>query len=128
MGNIDVKYIKVAANANGTPKGPLVRAERIARYIAKYITKDLIFAHRPDKKRYWRFKFDIPKARRYWLRTRPGVGDERLIESLYEFRQRLGGFDLQKCSIFLFPDQSGLWLSYNPDTTDSEAGADPPPF
>jgi len=34
------------------PKGPLVKAEKIARYISKYMTKDLIFAHRQDKKRY----------------------------------------------------------------------------
>jgi hypothetical protein len=37
---------------DATPKGPLVKAEKIARYISKYMTKDLIFARRPDKKRY----------------------------------------------------------------------------
>jgi len=30
MGNLDIKPIKVGCHANGTPKGPLVKAERIA--------------------------------------------------------------------------------------------------
>jgi len=65
MGNVDVQHLKVGVHPDGTPKGPLVKAEKIARYISKYMTKDLIFAHRPDEKRYWRSEFDLPKARRY---------------------------------------------------------------
>ena len=127
LGNVDVQYIKVGAYTNGAPKGPLVRAEKIARYISKYMTKDLIFAHRPDKKRYWRSEFDMPSARHYWLRTRPG-NSETLTAALTELVARFGGFDLFRCSIFFFPDCSGFWLSYNPDARDSEGSGPPPPF
>ncbi len=120
MGNIDIKRIKVGAHQDGTPKGPLVRAERIARYISKYMTKDLIFAHRPDKKRYWRSEFDLPTARRYWLQTRPVLIEQRgdafiLPTAFHELRSRLGQFDMMRCSFFFFPDGSGFWFSYNPD-------------
>lgn len=63
MGNVDVKHIKVGAHRNGIPKGPLFKSERIARYLSKYMSKDLIFAHRADKKRYWRSEFPLPMAR-----------------------------------------------------------------
>ena len=88
MGNVDVKFIKVGAHADGAPQGPPAQAEKIARYLAKYMTKDLIFSHRPDKKRYWRSKFDLPKARRYWLKARPGSGDDILNLALQEFMER----------------------------------------
>lgn len=142
LGNVDVQYIKVGVHAGtGVPKGPLIRAEKIARYISKYMTKDLIFAHRPDKKRYWRSEFDMPSARRYWLAARPAASrqpGELLIENgngvdglscaLEELRSRLGGFDFMRCSFFMFPDGSGFWLSYNPDARDTAGFATPPPF
>src|SRR5690606_9526419 len=101
---------------------------KIARYISKYMTKDLLFAHRPDKKRYWRSEFDMPAARRYWLETRPDYSDESLTAALAELRARFGGFCPMKCSIFMFPDGSGFWLSYNPHATDQAGLAAPPPF
>ncbi|MDP1718711.1 MAG: hypothetical protein Q8L40_11610 [Burkholderiales bacterium] len=126
MGGIDVKRFKVSCHPNGSPKGPLVKSEMIARYLSKYMGKDLIFAHRPDKKRYWRSEFDLPEARRYWLKTRPGGGDYGLTHALHEFLNKFGltGVGL---STFIFPDGSGLWLSYNPDSSNLPT-THPPPF
>ena len=125
MGNIDVKFIRVGCDRQtGLQHGVLERSERIARYISKYMTKDLVFAHRPDKKRYWRSEFDMPEGRRYWMQTRPGQRgvDDVLSEFLGQFN-----IALAKCSLFLFPDGSGFWLSYNPQA--SPHVADPPcPF
>jgi hypothetical protein len=126
-GNIDIKRIRVGCHTDGSPKGPLVVAERIARYISKYITKDLLFSHRADKKRYWRSEYDVPEARHYWLAT-PVDGVDSLSASFAELRERLGGFGFVNCSFFEFPDGSGYWLSYNPDTTFTEGFAQPPPF
>ena len=125
MGNIDVAHIKVGAHQDGTPKGPLVRAAKVARYISKYMSKDLMFSHRPDKKRYWRSEFDMPKARRYWLQTRPEAG---LGEAFVELRTRFGGFGVARCDFFFFPDGVGFWFSYNPDALNTEGLAIPPPF
>ena len=126
MGNVDVKFIKVSAHKDGTPKGPLVKAERIARYISKYMSKDLIFAHRPDKKRYWRSEFDLPEARRYWLKARPGGGDDSLNGALGEFMDRFG-IAPSGLSLFMFPDSTGFWISYNPHNS-LRAACHPPPF
>lgn len=126
MGNIDVKHIKVGAYEDGSPKGPLVKAEKIARYISKYMSKDLIFAHRPDKKRYWRSEFDLPAARRYWLKTRPGDGDNSLNLALAEFLDRFG-LTHHGLSFFVFPDGSGFWCNYNPEAS-IFATTRPPPF
>jgi hypothetical protein len=127
QGNIDVKHIKVGVDRiTGTVRGPLVRAEKIARYISKYMSKDLLFAHRPDKKRYWRSEFDLPEARRYWLKTRPGSGDESLSLALREFLDQFG-LTGAALSMFAFPDGSGFWLSYNPDASAFQS-THPPPF
>lgn len=129
MGNVDVRYIKIGTHpTTGRPLGPLVRSEKIARYVSKYMTKDLKFSHRADKKCYWRSEFDLPAARRYWLRTRPDYSDESINKVFAELRALLGGFCPAKCSIFAFPDGSGFWLSYNPDSSDLAGFADPPPF
>jgi hypothetical protein len=103
-----------------------VRAEKIARYISKYMSKDLIFAHRPDKKRYWRSEFDLPEARRYWLKTRPGSGDESLSLALREFLDQFG-LTGAALSMFAFPDGSGFWLNYNPHASAFQS-THPPPF
>jgi len=103
------------------------------------MTKDLLFAHRPDKKRYWRSEFDMPGARRYWLRARPtagsgaleiknGEGVDSMSAAFVELRERLGGFDFMRCSFFMFPDGSGFWLSYNPDARDTVGFGQDPPF
>lgn len=129
MGNVDVRYIKVGCDPQtGEPRGPLMRSEKIARYISKYITKDLIFAHRPDKKRYWRSEFDLPEARRYWLKTRPDYSEDSINAAFAELRQRFGGFSFMKCTFFEFPDGTGMWFSYNPDSRVLDSFSDPPPF
>jgi hypothetical protein len=57
-GNVDVQY---RGKASGIQK-----ARRIAGYISKYITKDLI--ERFNKKRYWHTKgVKVPEAKRKWL-------------------------------------------------------------
>lgn len=125
-GNVDVQRIKVGVDRfTGEERGPLVKSEKIARYISKYMSKDLIFAHRPDKKRYWRSEFDLPDARRYWLKSRPG-GADGLSVALREVLERFGltGAGL---SCFFFPDGSGVWLSYNPHASAGQS-AQPPPF
>jgi len=128
MGNVDVQYIKVGADRHGIPQGALVKSEKIARYLSKYMSKDLLFAHRPDKKRYWRSEFDLPEARRYWLRARPGDGDDGLNCAFNEVLERFGLLPtVNAFSMFVFPDGSGFWLSYNPDR--SICGSTiPPPF
>ncbi len=129
MGNVDIRYIKVGCDkTTGLPLGPLARSEKIARYVSKYMTKDLLFAHRPDKKRYWRSEFEMPKARRYWLETRPDYSDGTLDLAFAELRARFGGFSVSKCSVFCFPDGSGFWLSYNPHSCALDTFAEPPPF
>jgi hypothetical protein len=101
----------------------LVKAEKIARYISKYMSKDLIFAHRPDKKRYWRSEFDLPEARRYWLKARPGGSG--LDAAFAEFLTRFGVWQ-DALSVWFFPDGSGFWCSYNPHA--SIEGTHAPPF
>ena len=141
MGNLDVKHIKVPAHPSGAAQGPLVRAEKIARYISKYMSKDLIFAHRPDKKRYWRSEFKLPEARRMWLETRPpsdscavpepgNLNAGSLSDAFTELRTRLGGFAVSRCSFFFFPDGTGFWFSYNPDASSGKYFGDEvaPPF
>lgn len=123
MGNVDVKHIKVGVHGNGMPKGPLVKSEKIARYLSKYMSKDLIFAHRPDKKRYWRSEFDLPAPRRYWLEARPGGGG--LDAAFAEFLARFP-VSRDALSIWFFPDGSGFWCSYNPQACIEDTH--PPPF
>lgn len=123
MGNVDMKHIRVGVHRNGMPKGPLVTSEKIARYLSKYMGKDLIFAHRADKKRYWRSEFDLPAARRYWLEAHPGEGG--LAAAFVEF---LGRFAVthDMLSVWFFPEGSGFWCSYNPHACIEDAH--PPPF
>jgi len=123
MGNVDVKHIKVGVHRNGMPKGPLVTSERIARYLSKYMSKDLIFAHRADKKRYWRSEFELPMARRYWLKARPGQGG--LDAAFAEFLTRFP-VSPDALSIWFFPSGSGFWCSYNPHASIEDTH--PPPF
>ena len=125
MGNIDVKFVRVGCDPKtGLQRGVLERADRIARYISKYMTKDLCFAHRPDKKRYWRSEFTMPEGRRYWLEARPGA--DGVDQALSEFLSRFN-VSLARCSLFVFPDGSGFWLSYNPQASPNVTDA-PVPF
>lgn len=124
MGNIDVQHVSVGCDRNGIQRGLIERSCRIARYLSKYMTKDLVAVHRPDKKRYWRSEFDEPGTRRFWLLTRPHVDhvSDALDEVMREF-----GVSRDGCSFFVFPDGRGVWIDYNPQRV--PAGADPPiPF
>lgn len=116
-GNIDIKYIKVR---DGLGDGE--RARRVASYISKYMTKELVFDHRPDKKNYWRSRFELPGVRRCFLvHARPGDLDGMRREVCERFGivwepQQQGGW-------FFFPDGSGFWYSH------AGGGAQaPPPF
>jgi hypothetical protein len=124
QGNLDIERIKVGCNSDGSPKGALVMSERIARYISKYMTKQLLFEHRPDKKRYWCSEFSLPDARRFWLEVRPNGIETQQADALTECVRRLD-IDLSCARVFMFPDGSGFWLSYNPD---ERAQPQPPPF
>jgi hypothetical protein len=124
-GNIDVKYIKVRA---GLPTG--ARAARVAAYISKYISKELLSEYRPDKKNYWRSVFQSPAEAVHRLNLRSdGIGlPFDLGDMVRELRDRFG-IDLEMASagtsrgVFFFPDGSGFWYH-------SMAGAaqPPPPF
>lgn len=114
-------FDKRGRNLDGSRKDA---AASIARYLSKYLTKDLCFAHRPDKKRYWRSEFKMPEPRRYWLAARPKVG-EGIAAAVVELQKRFD-LDLKRCSFYMFPSGTGFWFSCRP-AGDGEAQA-PPPF
>jgi hypothetical protein len=110
-GNIDAKHIKVPSGAD--------RASRIARYISKYVSKHFEDSPRFNKKRYWSSRQTLEEARRYVLTA-------DTLDGAVEQMRRMLGLDFSKFAVvvngklktegvFLFPDGSGLWLSYNPD-------------
>ncbi len=101
MGNVDVKYIKVPFEKAGRRSG------KIASYLSKYITKDLI--ERFNKKRYWASHCDLPAARKYWLRAR------HIIDAIQEIRDLLGidegpGLGLMR-GIFHPPGSDMVWFA-----------------
>lgn len=105
MGNIDAKYIKVP-HALGEGE----RSRRVAHYLSKYMTKELLTEHRPDKKSYWRSRFEGPQVMRTFLDARPGQWS-RIVE---ECVRRFGCvYDpLVSRGWFMFPDGSGFWYSH----------------
>lgn len=117
QGNIDIKYIKVR---DGLGVGE--RARRVAAYLSKYMSKDLVEKHRPDKKNYWRSRFEMPGVRRYFLTSRPGAWSELLREVADRFGVVLDFSD--KGGFFLFPDMSGFWYCHYA----GKPGQSPPPF
>lgn len=75
-GNVDVQY-------RGRGARGIQRARRIASYIGKYITKDLL--QRFNKKRYWHTKgVRVPDAQRSWLEA------ENLDEAMREVMRSYG--------------------------------------
>lgn len=75
-GNVDVQY-------RGRGAAGISRARRIAGYIGKYITKDLV--QRFNKKRYWHTKgVRVPEAQRQWLEA------DNLDEALREVMRSYG--------------------------------------
>jgi hypothetical protein len=74
-GNVDVQYRGRASGVH--------RPRRIAAYISKYITKELI--ERFNKKRYWHTKgVRVPEAQRLWLES------DKLDEAVIEVMRRYG--------------------------------------
>lgn len=116
QGNVDAQYVKVRQG--------LQRADRIARYISKYVTKAFEQNSRFNKKRYWSSRQTLEEARRYVLNARS-------FDLAFMEVQNLIGFDPLKYAtgkdkrlegMFAFPDGSGVWFNYMP----SIHGADPP--
>ena len=120
LGNVDAKYIKVRAG--------LDRADRVAKYISKYTTKHYEQDGRFNKKRYWASRQSVQPARRVVMNAR--TIDEALEQVLSDHGLRVA--DYMKMGqrgavldgLFLFPDNSGFWLTYIPD----KHGGEPPPF
>ena len=108
-GNIDVQKVKA--------RDGLRRIRKIARYISKYITKDLIAEF--NRRRYWPSKgISVHDARVYWLDSLT------MTDAIREACQLLGEWDYaahapgQK----LFkPSDRVAWFAIDPDRT-------PPPF
>ena len=120
LGNVDAKYIKVRAG--------LDRADRVAKYISKYTTKHYEQDGRFNKKRYWASRQSVEPARRVVMNAK--TIDEALEQVLSDHGLRVA--DYMKMGkrgavldgLFLFPDNSGFWLTYIPD----KHGGEPPPF
>lgn len=115
-GNVQAQYIRVRQG--------LLRADSIARYISKYVTKAFETSSRFNKKRYWSSRQTMEEAKRYVLKART------LQDAMVECQQ-LVGFDPMKYfdmgnktmrGMFVFPDGSGMWFNFMPDIH----GADPP--
>jgi hypothetical protein len=109
-GNVDVQTIKARES--------VARIRKIARYISKYITKDLISEF--NKKRYWPSKgIDLAGAQVFWL---TGLTQ---FEAIREACTMLGQWDeaLDLCPQKLFrPSDRVAWCAIDP------AATPPPPF
>jgi hypothetical protein len=110
-GNIQDQPIKA-------PRGSFKQVRKIAKYISKYITKDLISEF--NKKRYWPSKgIDVQAAQTFWLH---GLSQ---AEAIREACLMLGQWDdeLGMCPQTLFmPSERVCWCAIDPDKTP------PPPF
>lgn len=100
-GGMNIRHIRVRGGAHR-------RADKIASYISKYITKEE--GSEFNKKRYWCSRIDLIDARIYWLKART------INDALQEF---YGDFGVSKpadgCDFFK-PIGMGLaWLRYVPD-------------
>jgi hypothetical protein len=107
-GNIKDKPIKAAPGTNK-------RVFKIAKYIAKYITKDLIAEF--NKKRYWISKgLTIEAARVFWLRS------DQPLDALRESCEILGYWHSEKGALveqMFMPSDRIVWARLDPE---------PPPF
>jgi hypothetical protein len=108
-GNIDVQKIKA--------RDQLRRIRKIARYVSKYITKDLISAF--NQKRYWPSKgIDLQAARVYWLTSLDPV--DAIKEACILMGQWDHVTDTPGQKLFN-PSERICWFSVDPERT-------PPPF
>lgn len=113
-GNIQDQPIKA-------PRGSFKQVRKIARYISKYITKDLISEF--NKKRYWVSKgVDLQAAKVFWLSALNQGDAIREALSMYgEWDHRIG--EHGACPHPLFrPSDRVAWICVDPDSSP------PPPF
>ena len=120
-GNVDAKYIKVRSGCD--------RADRIAKYISKYVAKHFEENPRFNKKRYWASRQTLEEARRYVLRARTldnpwsGSGAAAEVAEMLGLDMALFIENGRTPHLFLFPDGTGWWFAYIP-----EVHSTPPPF
>ena len=109
-GNIDVQSLRAGSQ--------IKRCRKIAKYISKYITKDLIAEF--NRRRYWPSKgITLAEARTYWLDSLTQV------DAIREACRMLGQWDelIGATTQRLFcPSDRVAWCSIDPDATP------PPPF
>nr|CRY96569.1 hypothetical protein [uncultured prokaryote] len=110
-GNIQDQPVKASA-------GSFKQARKIAKYISKYVTKDLISEF--NKKRYWPSKgINVDTAQVFWL---DGVTQ---ADAIREACQMLGQWDSDgnvPAQKFFMPSDRVCWFAIDPDRTPS------PPF
>jgi len=115
QGNVDARWIKVPGGQ------PTKRADRVARYISKYIAKS--FLEQADanfnKKRYWATKIELSAKDRVVLRAQTVA--EALAEVSGVFGLNVAAM-MGERQIFVFPGGGGFWCNYIPE----DQGADPP--
>lgn len=108
-GNIDVQSIK--------SRDSLRRIRKIARYVSKYITKDLIAEF--NRRRYWPSKgINLPDAQAFWLRSLS------MADALREACVLVGEWDYaldQPGQKVFCPSDRVAWFAVDPDRS-------PPPF
>jgi len=118
-GNVQAQYIKVRCG--------LDRSDKIARYISKYVSKMFDEVGRFNKKRYWASRQSMEDAQRYVLRAGDLDGAFKEMQGLLGIVwDRFTRFERGRLVVdhmFLFPDNSGVWLNYIPEL---HSGA--PPF
>jgi hypothetical protein len=110
-GNIQDRPVKA-------PRGSFKQVRKIARYISKYITKDLISEF--NKKRYWPSKgIDLKAAQVFWLDSLTQ------FDAVREACRMLGEWDdaagLTEQKLFM-PSERVCWCAIDPALTP------PPPF
>lgn len=102
-GNIDVQAIKA--------RDQLGRVRKVARYVSKYITKDLIAEF--NRKRYWQSKgIDLAAAVVFWLDARTMAG--AVLEVATMLGHVDGGVVVQR---FWSPSDRVAWCAIDPGAT-----------
>ena len=109
-----MQFIKVRAG--------LERADRVAKYISKYVTKNFVNDNRFNKKRYWASRQSLPKKHYYvlnasscssafsgFMESRGLCLEDYLVNTKY-------GTKVQ--DLFFFPNDQGFWISYVPGKHD----------
>jgi hypothetical protein len=110
-GNIQDEPVKA-------PRGSFKQVRKIARYISKYITKDLICEF--NKKRYWPSKgIDLASAQVFWLDSLTQA--EAIREACLMLGQWDDEFGLTPQHLFS-PSERVCWCAIDPDKSP------PPPF